>query len=798
MKVSLNWLKDYVNIDKDVRDYCDIMTYTGTKVEGYEVLGEDIKNVVVGKIMSTEPHQNSDHLIICKIDVGQDNLLQIVTGAQNVKPGDIVPVCLNGSVLPGGKTIKKGKLRGVLSEGMLCSLGELGLTKNDYPYAEEDGIFIMQEDCKLGDDIRDVLKLKDTVVEFELTFNRPDCLSYLGIARESAASLGVPLNIKEPVVKDTNDGDNINKHLSVRVDNPVLCPRYTARMIKNVKIEPSPLWLRAKLRAAGVRPINNIVDITNYVMIEYGQPMHAFDYNFISSKQIIVRNAKKGETITTLDDVERPLTEDMLCIADGDKPVALAGVMGGLNSEILDTTTTVIFESANFNRENVRHTSRALGLRTDSSAKFEKGLPACNTKPAVDRAVELVLELGAGEVVDGVIDVLNTDIKKRTVRFDYKRINELLGTSLSFDEMAALLTPLELYTDKEGNLIVPPYRNDIITTADIAEEVARLYGYDKIPESKFVSEVAEGKLTPTQKFKASINNAMTAFGFTEIFTYSFISPKFYDKIALPADSSLRDSIKLLNPLGDDTSIMRTTALPSILEALSHNYNHRIPVCKLFENATLYFKSNSTAADNMSREEKSLVFAFYGDGDFYDAKGYAEGVLKYLNVKDYEVVSVSDNPSFHPGRCASFTKNGVVLGTVGQIHPAVTANFDIDETVYAAVMSVPAMYSSHYEEKEYKPLPLYPTIERDLALITDDNIEAGTICKNIYSFAGKSLVDVFVFDVYKGKGIEENKKSIAVRLTFRLADKTMTDEDADKAVNKILKKLDSEMGIVLRS
>ncbi|PKM62745.1 MAG: phenylalanine--tRNA ligase subunit beta [Firmicutes bacterium HGW-Firmicutes-21] len=793
MKVSLNWLRDYVNIDKDIREYCEIMTHSGTKVEGYEILADEISNVVAGRIMSTEPHSDSDHLVICRVDVGKKDLLQIVTGASNVKTGDIVPVCLDGATLPGGKTIKTGKMRGVVSEGMLCSLGELELTVNDFPYAAEDGIFIIQEECSVGDDIKEVLKLTDTVVDFELTFNRPDCLSYLGIARESAASLCVPLNIKEPVVAPSNDGDNINKHLSVRVENPVLCPRYTARMIKNVKIAPSPLWLRAKLRAAGVRPINNIVDITNFVMIEYGQPMHAFDYNYITSKEIIIRNATEGERITTLDGTERTLTRDMLCIADGSKPVALAGVMGGLNSEILDSTATVVFESANFNRESIRHTSRALGLRTESSAKFEKGLPACNTLPAIDRAVELVLLLGAGEVVDGVIDVLSTDIGVRTIKFDYTRINELLGTSLNFEEMASLLVPLGLNTDKDGNLLVPPLRNDIITTADIAEEVARLYGYDKIPETNFIGEVTEGRLTPIQKFKTDINTVMTAFGFTEICTYSFISPKFYDKINLSAESALRDGITLINPLGDDTSVMRTTALPSLLDSLSHNYKRRIPSCKLFENATVYLKNG-----DMSAEEKSLVFAFYGDGDFYDAKGYTEGIFDFLNLKGFDVISTNENLSFHPGRQACIVKDNAILGTLGQIHPSVAENFDIDTPVYAAVLSVPLMFDAHDAEKEYRPFPLYPAIERDLALITEGAIEAGALCKAIRSFAGKSLIDAFVFDVYKGKGIEEGKKSIAVRLTFRLADKTMTDEEADSAVKKILRRLDVDMGIKLRS
>ncbi len=798
MKVSLNWLKDYVNIDKDIKEYCDLMTYSGTKVEGYEVLAKEISGVVAGVIMSTEPHSDSDHLLICRVDVSGEKPLQIVTGASNIKEGDMVPVCLSGGTLPGGVKIKTGKLRGVVSEGMLCSLSELELTVNDFPYAIEDGIFVLREECKPGDDIKVVLGLSDTIVDFELTFNRPDCLSYIGIARESAATLGVPLNIKAPAVKPANDGDNINKHLSVKVDNPVLCPRYTARMIKNVKVAPSPLWLRTKLRAAGVRPINNIVDITNYVMLEYGQPMHAFDYNFISGKQIIIRNAREGESITTLDETERPLSDEMLCIADGEslessKPIALAGIMGGLNSEIIDSTKTVVFESANFNRENIRHTSRAVGLRTESSSRFEKGLPAVNTLLAADRAVELVQSLGIGEVVDGVIDVLSTDIDYRNIPFDYERVNKLLGTDLSFETMAGLLKPLELETDNDGSLLVPPFRSDIINTADIAEEVARLYGYDKIPITAFTGEIKEGGLTPMQRFRADINNAMTSLGFTETLTYSFISPKMYDRIRLPSDSPLRDSIRLINPLGEDTSVMRTTALPSILEALSHNYNRRIPSCSLFESATVYLKNG-----NMSDERKSLVFAFYGSGDFYDAKGYAQGVFDYLNIKDYETISEKNNPSFHPGRTARFEKDGVVLGTVGQVHPSVAESFEIDTEVFTAVLSVPSMYAIYNSERDYTPLPQHPSIERDLALICEEETEAGAICKAIHKYAGKSLEEVYAFDVYKGKGIEEGKKSVAVRLVLRVPDKTMTDSEAENAVVKILTGLKNELGIVLRT
>ncbi len=675
---------------------------------------------------------------------------------------------------------------------MLCSIDELGLTVNDFPYTNEDGIFILQEQCNLGDDIRDVLMLRDTIVDFELTFNRPDCQSYLGIARESAAALGVPLNIKEPVVKRTEDGDNIEKHLKVEVKNTVLCPRYTARMLKNVKIAPSPLWLRSKLRSAGVRPINNIVDITNYVMIEYGQPMHAFDYNYLASKSIIVRNAREGESIITLDNAVRNLSSDMLCIADGENAVALAGIIGGLNSGIKDNTATVVFESANFNRENIRHTSRALGIRTESSARFEKGLPACNTLDAVNRAVELAVSIGVGEVVDGIIDIVGTDIGERTLNFDYKRVNRLLGTDISFEEMALLLLPLGLKTDSNRNLVVPPFRGDIVNTADIAEEVARLYGYDKIPENNFTADIAEGGLNQAQKFRIQASHVMVSLGFLEIYTFSFISPKLYDKIRLPSDSELRDSIKLINPLGEDTSVMRTTALPSMLESVSRNFNHRIPSCRLFENATVYKKCR-----DMSLEEKNLVFAFYGSGDFYDAKGYVEGVFDALRVKNYEIKSVSDDPAFHPGRCAEYFVNGRFIAKVGQIHPQVADNFDIGTVVYAAVLSIPAIYEEHEADIQYKPLPQYPSVERDLALITDEAVEAGTLCKNIMSYSGKSLISAVVFDVYRGKGVDENKKSVAVRLTFRLMDRTMTEEEVDTAVKKILKKLDSEMGITLR-
>lgn len=799
MKVSLNWLKDYVKFDLSDRDYAELMTGTGTKVETIERLGEDIENVVAGRINSVTPHPDSDHLVICIVDVGGEKPLQIVTGAQNVNAGDLVPVCLNGAKLPGGKVIKTGKLRGVVSEGMLCSLSELGLTVHDFPYAIEDGIFIMQEPCRLGDDIRDVLRLRDTVVDFELTFNRPDCLALLGIARETAASAGVPLEYSAPEVHTAGDGDDISNYLSVTVKEPSLCPRYTARAVKNVRIEPSPLWMRARLRACGIRPINNIVDITNYVMLEYGQPMHAFDASYISSKSIVVRRAAEGERITTLDGNVRELTTDMLCIADGEKPVALAGIMGGENSEITDKTAAVILESANFSRSSIRRTSRAVGLRTDASRRYEKGIPPCTTMSAIDRACELITQLGAGTIIDGTIDVCNADVNSRTVDFDYKKINALLGIELSEAEMRALLEKLFFRFDGDGWMIVPPYRGDIVNTADIAEEVVRLYGFDKIPATRFAGRVTEGGESAYQKYCARLNAGMTGLGFFETYTYSFISPKVYDKLALAADDPLRDGIRLLNPLGDDTSVMRTTAVGSLLGALSYNRSRRIPACALFENATVYAKPDAdTPADRFSKEEKQLVFGFYGSGDFYDLKGVAVALTEALHIGALRFAADATVPYFHPGRCAAVYAGGTLLGRIGQLHPTVCDSFELSGDVYAGVFSTEALFAASQTEWEYTPLPVYPAVERDLALVMDESTEAGTVEDAIRSYAGKSLCGVTVFDVYTGKGVADGKKSVAFRLSFRLPDKTMNDSEVDAAVTKILRRLESEKDITLRT
>ncbi len=791
MIVSLNWLKDYVDINEEPKEFSEKLTMSGTKVEGFEVLGNDIENVVVGKIIKTEKHPDADKLTICTIDIGKEEPVIIVTGAQNIFEGAYVPAALHNSKLPGGINIKASKLRGVMSYGMLCSIAELNLTTHDCPEAIEDGIYILDDSHAPGTDIKEALMLNDTAVELELTFNRPDCLALTSIARESAAALKT--EFKAPKMYKIPEGNEINDYLHVKVENTTLCPRYTAAVVKNVKIGPSPLWLRRRLRTAGVRPINNIVDITNYVMLEYGQPMHAFDYEFLKSKQIIVRNAKEGEKITTLDSVVHELNKDMLCIADGEKPVALAGVMGGENSEINDNTVTVVFESANFDRSSIRRTARALGMRTESSNKFEKGLPAYNTYPALMRALELTEMLGAGEVVSGVIDVLNTDIGERRIPFDIERINALIGINLSSDEAASLLKPLDLIVDGK-ELIVPPYRYDMEKTADITEEIARLYGFDNIPSTQFSGSIEEGGYTAKQKFRLDAEDRAAAMGFCQVYTYSFISPKAYDMLCIPKDSEKRKSITLLNPLGEENSVMRTTALASVLEVMAYNANRKAENIMLFENATVY----EPAEDGMSKERKQLILSFgkCADYDFYSMKGFVESIFDALRV-DVSKIYASSDCSFHPGRQATIELNGKAVAVFGQINPVVAENLALPVNTYAAVIELDAIFEERKIEKSFKKLPAFPAIERDLALIANDEVECGTIIATIENAGVKTLESVKVFDVYKGKGVEEGKKSIAFRITFRHSEKTLNDEEADKATQKILKKLSSDLGIELR-
>ena len=798
MNLSMKWLSDFVKTDMPAKDFCYGMTMSGSKVEGFEVEGSEISNVVVGKILSVVPHENSDHLVVCQIDIGQENPVQIVTGASNVNAGDIVPVALSGSTLPNGVKIKKGKLRGVESNGMLCSLGELGLTVNDFPYAIADGIFIMQENCEIGQDIHSALGLDDTSVEFEITSNRPDCLSVIGLAREAAATFSLPMTLKQPEFKGV-DGD-VNSFLSVNVENKELCTRYCAGIVKDVKIEPSPRWLRERLRASGVRPINNFVDITNYVMLEYGQPMHAFDLRYVENAEINIRNARSGEKIMTLDGVERTLSEEMLVIADAEKPVAVAGVMGGEYSGIMDDTNTVVFESAVFNPVSVRKTAKKLGMRTDASARFEKGVDVQNTMNALKRAFELVEELGAGTVINTVIDNDFSDKTPASVVFNPEWINNFLGTDIPESDMIKYLEKLD-FKIENGYVYAPSFRIDIECQADIAEEIARIYGYNEIPSTMFRG-VAEAQLTPSQKFSKNLENYMTALGCYQIMTYSFISPKYFDKINLPADSSLRKTVTITNPLGEDTSVMRTTAIPSMLEILSKNYNNRNQSAKLFEIGNEYIPSDDS--DKLPGEPSRLIIGMYGsDVDFYDIKGIADAMLSNIGITDTEYTRCGENcpfdevSAFHPGRSAVVLKDEKAIGIIGEIHPDVLENYDIGTKAYVAKFNIPELEELAVTEKTYKPLPKYPAASRDLSLICDDELPVGDIEKAIKKAVGNILESVNLFDVYKGKQIEDGKKSVSYSITMRSHEGTLTDEQADGAMKRVLKALKA-LGAELRA
>lgn len=793
MQLSMRWLHDFVEeIPATNREYAERLTMTGSKVEGWEEEGSELNKVVVGKILELAPHPNADKLQICQVDVGDGAPLQIVTGAKNVAAGDLVPVALDGSSLHGGVKIKKGKLRGVASNGMLCSVAELGITTHDFPYAIDDGIFILEEDCRIGQDIREAIGYNDTVFEFEITSNRPDCLSVIGLARETAVSFGKPLKLHTPVVKGGH-GD-VNGLLKVRVEAPDLCPRYCARVVKNVRVKPSPRWMRERLRASGVRPINNIVDITNYVMLEYGQPMHAFDQKYLKEQQIVVRRAKEGESIVTLDGVERKLSPDMLVIADQDKPSAVAGVMGGEYSGIMDDTNTIVFESACFAGPSVRITAKTLGMRTDSSARFEKGLDPNNCIPALERACELVELLDAGDVCDGIIDVNNSSGERRKLALEPEWINRFLGISISEEEMVQILQKLD-FEVKDGVVAVPTFRADVEHKADVAEEIARFYGYDRIPAT-LVGGSAQGKLTEEQKFERMVNDTMQALGYSEIMTYSFISPKFYDKIGLPSDSPLRRSVTIANPLGEDTSIMRTIALPSLCEALSRNYSNRNLSASLYEIATEYIPKESDS--ELPVEKQSVVIGAYGEEtDFFSLKGAVEELLEKARVFDYDVQPATEEYAFHPGRCAQLLKDGKVFGVIGELHPKVLENYGLGARACAAVLDFNALFALRDPVRQYQPLPKFPAVTRDLAFVCDDEIPVLALKKSIAAAAGSRLEKVTLFDVYKGKQVADGKKSVAFNLVLRSADGTLKDEDADAIVKKVRKAL-TDLGAELRS
>ena len=793
MDLSLRWLADYVETGVTPKQFCDAMTMSGSKVECYNEEADYISNVVVGKILKIEKHPDADKLQICQIDIGREEPIQIVTAAQNVYEGMMVPAALDNSTLAGGIKIKKGKLRGVPSNGMMCSVAELGVTVHDFPYAIEDGILDIKEDCKPGDDIRTALGINDVCVEFEITSNRPDCLSVLGLAREAAATFGKELHM--PEVKIENETGDINELLSVEVKNPTLCRRYVARMIKNIKVGPSPRWMRERLRASGVRPINNLVDITNFVMLEYGQPMHAFDYKYLAGNKIVVRNAEEGETITTLDGVERKLSPEMLCICDAEKPSCVAGVMGGEYSGIQDDTNMVVFESASFLGSSVRTTAKKLGMRTESSGRFEKNLDSRMCMEAVNRACQLVEMLGAGEVIGGYIDIDNEGDKAYTVDFCPEWTNKFLGIDLPAEKMVEILEKIG-YKVENGVITVPSFRSgDTRHKADIAEEIARFYGYDVIPNTA-VQGASQGALTLRQQFEKKLSRLLMANGCYEAQTYSFISPKYYDKIELPEDSDLRRSVVITNPLGEDTSVMRTTCVPSMLEVIARNYNNRNIAGRFFELGTIYLPKES--ADILPEERGVAVIGSYGEKeDFFAMKGIILEALDKLGVYGVEFTANKENPTFHRGRCADISIGEKKIGVIGEIAPAVLDNYGIGTRAYVATLDIADIFDARIVEKKFKPTPKFPASTRDLAIICDDELPAASLEKAIRAGAGKLLEKVELFDVYKGSSIAEGKKSVAYTMTLRAADRTLTVEECDRAVNKVLKEL-ANIGAELRS
>ena len=894
MKMPRKWLDEFVDLPlEEVGDkaFSEAMSVSGSKVEVTEDLSQTIHNVKVGRILSLEKHPNSDHMLVAQIDVGAEAPVQIRTGAWYVHVGDLVPVALHKSLLPSGVKIEKGKLRGVESFGMLCSLKELAADVHDFPYGEikaaallnnyhpidplkpsispliksgdrifgkvvaaqvtavenvgvdlwrctlatgaetvtpcqnihegdlvayntekdaictladlhaeqkefpnciEDGILILHEDCKPGDDMAKILGRDDHVVEYEITPNRPDCLCMIGLAREVAVTFGKELKLHEPVVKGGAGGD-IAEMAKIQIEDPALCPRYTARMVKNVKIGPSPAWMRERIRNAGMRPINNLVDITNYVMLEYGQPMHAFDFSCVKDGEIRVRCAREGESIRTLDGTDRPLTPNMLCICDTERPVAVAGVMGGENSEIVGDTAMVLFESACFNGPSVRRTATALGMRTDASSRFEKGLDAEGTLKAVQRACELVELLGCGEVVDGVIDVYPGRKPQTVVELEPEKINGLLGTDIDEATMRKILSDLGFGLDG-SRILVPSWRGDVEHWSDIAEEVARFYGYNEIP-SRFAGGISSaGGYSPVQQTERRIGEVCRSLGLDEIITYSFISPSYYDKIRMPKDDPRRDSLRILNPLGEDTSIMRTTILPSMLEILTRNYNFRNKSAALYEIGRIYLKR----PDGLADEPKIVSLGAYGPKmNFFVLKGWVETLLRDLGIAKTRFVRESGNSAYHPGRCAKLFAGEREIGVLGQIHPQVAANYGVDAELYCAELRFDALFELRAGIPVFAPLPRFPAVTRDIAVVCEDSVPVGDMIDTILSSGGKYLKGCALFDVYTGHHIAEGKKSVAFSLTMRAEDQTLTDEHAEETVSKVLQALADRFGAVMR-
>ena len=794
MKVPMSWFNDYTDITGITpKEYNDALTMSGSKVETIENMGSGIQNVVTGKILEITEHPDSDHMVICKVDAGGE-ILQIVTGAPNVKVGQIVPVAKNDSYLPGGVHIKTGKLRGIESQGMLCSHEELGLSESDLSWTPEYGILVLPEDTEIGVDIKDIFGLNEDVVEFEITSNRPDCFSVIGLARETAATFKKPFSVPAP--KFSENSENIADTISVSVENPEKCLRYCARMVKNVKIGPSPAWLVHRLKAAGIRSINNIVDITNYILLEYGQPMHAFDLRHLAGGKIIVRDAKDGEIIKTLDEQDRTLNHNDLVIADAEKAVAIAGVMGGFNSEIEDDTTTVIFESATFDAVSVRLTAQKAGLRTESSARFEKGLDANNTVPAIERAAELVEMLGCGENVGGMIDIKGNIKPQNIIKFRPDKINAFLGINISKEEMADFLKPLEIKVDMDKMELTPPsFRPDLEAEADIAEEIARFYGYNNIPNTLISGESTKGFYSEKQIFKKNLANLLIAQGMNEIFTFTFTTPAIFDKLNLPKDSPLRNVLKLRNPLGEDTSVMRTTTVGTMLDMLSYNYNHKNESAYLFEECKVFIPKNK---GELPDEPEKLAIGMYKKGiDFFDIKGVLEAVFDGLNIKGITFTRLSDNPMFHPGRAAMLMNGEEQIGFVGEIHPTVCENFEIGLPCYVAELDIEKLLGCVCDNIKYKALPKFPAAERDIAVLVDTSATVGELEATMVKASGEILESIKLFDVYEGDRVPEGKKSVAFALRFRASDRSLTSEEVNRVFNKIVKDLEYKNKAQLR-
>lgn len=795
MDLSKRWLNDYVDVDVPDREFSERMTISGSKVESYHHEGQAIKNVIVGRVESIERHEQSDHLWICQLNVGAEEPVQIVTGAQNLSAGDVVPVAMHKSVIADGTKITRGKMRGVMSNGMLCSLGELGLTLHDFPYAVEDGIFVLGDDCDrtLGADIHEALGFNDVITEFEITSNRPDCLSVIGLAREASATFDRPLHLHTPVVKP-GDGD-VSEHLKVDIEAPDKCYRYDGAVVQNVRVAPSPKWIRERLRAAGVRPINNIVDITNFVMLEYGQPMHAFDLRYLDGGHVIVRNAKAGETITTLDGEVRPLTEEMLVIADEHKPVAVAGVMGGEYSGIMDDTSTIVFESACFNGPSVRRTAKGLGMRTEASARFEKELnpDSCNT--CLARALELVQELDAGDVVNGTVDNYASPKEPIVLPFEPEWTNAFIGIEADAGQQAEILRKIG-FTVENNTVTVPSFRTDIFCQADLSEEVARFYGYNNIPNTE-LRGTAKAALTPRQKFDRELERTARASGLSEIQTFSFMSPKAYDRIRLPKDSPLRNSIVISNPLGEDTSVMRTTSIPSMLDVLSRNYNNRNETAALYENATSYIPH--ATLEELPDENQHLIIGMYGKGiTYFTLKGIVENILKTCGVDAYDIERVTDDPTFHPGRTAEILVDGKRMAILGELHPETAANYEIETRAYIADVDTEFLFAKADMDRKFRHLPKFPGTSRDLAFVIDRGVPVLKLERAMEKAVGHNILEsIDLFDVYTGSQIDKDKKSAAFTLKFRSADRTLTDDECNTAANKAVKAVEA-MGGKLRS